>query len=187
MTQIPSDLQAVLDTLAVDDPWREKFTRQYLQIRGLGWEAMMLDKQMKQNAMAREVARRSADGTLGKPGEWAGEDEDGMGIRIGDEVHYGTVASPAAPVAAAQPSPVATQPTPASSKSTTGKLSPWLSSAAVIAASALGGGAAVPIGGAILDWWNSPPAVVAPAEPTPAAPPSLDHGGVTIGTFKVPQ
>lgn len=135
----------------------------------------------------------------GKPNQ---SDDMAGDIFIGD-VTYQYAAPPATPASPSSPSVAASSPqvatpqaapppspqaTPAAQPETaTGKLSPWLSSAAVIAASALGGGAAVPIGGAILDWWNSdPPAAVQPAEPTPADPlPSLDHGGVTIEPFKV--
>lgn len=77
------------------EPWREKFKRQYMELKGLAWEGMMLDKIMQQNKMARDLARRTADGTLGSPTEGTAEDED-MGVRIGDEIHYHT-SNPAVP------------------------------------------------------------------------------------------
>lgn len=181
-------------TSPLPESWREKITRQYIQLKGIAYEAMMLDKIMRQNAIARDIAVRSANGTLGKAPENNMPDEDDMGIRIGDEIHHHHHAAPPAPVA--QPSPIApstTQPAPpATTEAATGKLSPWITSAAVIAASALGGGVAVPIGGAVIDWMtsNDPPAVTQPVEtiepqPTPALPPGIDSGGVRIEPFKV--
>lgn len=69
------------------EPWREKFKRQYLQLK-MGFEGMMLDKIMKQNAIARDVAIRTANGTIGQMQSGEGAEGDDMGIRIGDEINH---------------------------------------------------------------------------------------------------
>lgn len=73
--------------------WQEKFKREWMQLK-MGFEAMMLDKIMRQNQIARDIAQRTADGTLGQPQPPSDSVEDDMGIRIGDEqhTHYHTTA-----------------------------------------------------------------------------------------------
>ena len=129
------------DETATDDPWREKYKRWWLQLRGIAWDSMMLDKIMRQNKIVRDTVRRTQDGTLGKPSEGGSGEEGDMGIRIGDEVHNHYSA------------PAPNTPAPAAGMSTLGKLG-------IGAALALGGaglGATVPMA---IDAWNNRPSVV---------------------------
>lgn len=141
---------AVLAETATDDPWREKFKRHWLSLRGLGWEAMMLDKVQRQNKIVRETVQRQMNGTLGKPIEGQAVEEDDMAIRIGDEVHnhYSTPA-PA-------PTPAAAPATPATAGMSA------LGKAALGAALALGGAGA---GAAVVNALSGQPSttVVAPS------------------------
>jgi hypothetical protein len=68
------------------EAWQEQFKRQWMQLK-MGFEGMMLDKIMRQNQIARDIAQRTADGTLGQPLPKGESVEDDMGIRIGDEQH----------------------------------------------------------------------------------------------------
>lgn len=117
-----------VDSVSTDDPWREKYKRWWLQLRGLAWDAMNMDRIAKQNAIVRENARRAMGGTLGKPREGQAMEED-TAIRIGDEVHNHY----AAPQQSSVPS--------------------WLKTA-VAAAGLLGGGAAIPLA---VDWLTTEP------------------------------
>lgn len=142
------------------EAWREKFKRQYMQLEGLGFQSMMLDKIMQQNKMAREIAQRTADGTLGQPAaaQATEQAEDEMGIRIGDEVnhHYPAAAPPAA-------TPPATQ--QASGMSSTAK---FAAAAALLAA---GIGPTALTSYLLLRWPTAP--ATAPAEPVASQPPSM--------------
>lgn len=90
------------------------------------------------------------------------------------------------PTTPSAPSNAAPAPQDATAEPASG-LPGWVKSAAVLGATALGGAGVVPIAGAAIDWmYPDAPAVVQPVEqPTPALPPSLDHGGVTIEPFQV--
>jgi hypothetical protein len=106
-------------------------------------ERLLHVSQMAQDrSMMRRGARKMQDGTLGtkdaaEPASDSEDGEDGVSIRIGDDVHYHTTTSttPAAP--APLPAPVApVQPPAAKPSNTWGKLA----GAAVLGAALLLGG-----------------------------------------------
>lgn len=126
-------MQPQMGQTAVNDSWREKLMRLWMQSR-LAHEGMMLDKIQKQNEMVRELAVKSANGTIGRDHKMPSGDD--MGVRIGDEVHnhfwpptHGKGTKPTEPT---QP----TAPTPQQPSST----NDWLKSA-LLAAGLLGAGA----------------------------------------------
>lgn len=99
---------------AVNDPWREKYKRHWLQLRGLAWDGMMMDKIMRQNAVVMEVAKNAREGTTGQKTE-ASVGEDEMGVRIGDVVnnnYYQTVGPQAADQPTEPGNPMEPTPTP---------------------------------------------------------------------------
>jgi len=93
----------------------------------------MLDKIQRQSRIVEQLARNSMTGDVTNTDDWpGGSEEDGMGVKIGDEIHnhYEQPRTPAQP-APAQPSSKAS----------------GLATAALVAAGLLGGGgvgAAVP-------------------------------------------
>jgi hypothetical protein len=163
----------VLDTVTTDDTWREKFKRHWLQLRGLGWQGMMLDKVMRQNAMTRNLAQRVADGTLGKEQAGGAVVEDDMGIRIGDEIVNYHYAPPTVPLTS-DPQPQPPSAPPPAAPAASGTTPTWLKAALVGAgvAGLVGGGAAIPI---VADWLggDDKPAVVSPDTDTSV---TLDFG-----------
>lgn len=168
----------------VNDEWREKVKRWYIQLKGLGWEGMMLDKVMKQNAIARDTALRAASGTLGQPGATPSlPEEDDMGIRIGDEVHnHYALPAPSAPQASPGTAS-ATAPAPAESKST---LSTVLKAGALIVAGSALGSAGPMVVNAV--WPSQETTIVQPPPAIDTSPsPSLSPGEVTVTTRPGPS
>jgi hypothetical protein len=134
--------------------WRESVKKSTTRWLASAWPAMMMQKIMAQNKIARETARRLANGTIGK--DLGNSTVDDVGdIKIGDEVQYHYH----------QPDrPASTTPS-------------WLKTGAMLAVAALGGSAAVPI--ASIAWeWLSRPRAEAPVEPQagqPAQTPPITH------------
>jgi hypothetical protein len=77
--------------------WHEKLKRAYGNLM-LAQRAAGLDQTRQEARLVRRLVRKTQDGTLGRPTsepeDGAEAEEDDVGVRIGDEIHYH--ASPAA-------------------------------------------------------------------------------------------
>lgn len=64
--------------------WRDEHIENVLNTR-LGYEGMMLDKLVKQNADVRSLARQAREGTIGQPDAATAAESDEMGVSIGNK------------------------------------------------------------------------------------------------------
>ena len=163
------------DVDASDDSWREKYKRWYLQLRGLAWESMMLDKTMRQNKIVRDIAQRTANGTIGKDESGAASEDDEMAITIGDRVihhhHYPAEPQPAKENKVANESPIS-------------GISPLVKNSLLGAALVAGGAAIAGTTYYLAKPDTNPPAVVkSPAE----SQQRLNPGGLKIEVVKDPE
>lgn len=156
-----------LDTDSTDDPWRQKYTRWWLQLRGLGWDAMMMDKIRRQNRIVRDNVRR----IQGAETNDNGYVEDDMGLSIGDTVnHHHHYPNPS------QPAPPPTAP-PIPSQQPTASVPNWAKVAALLAGGAVTGGGIT----ALVNYLNKEnPPVESPKEQPKAKDVGLKPGKVNI-------